>query len=130
MVALEDDVRSDGVGVGVDRLCRLGGRGVVVHAYVAEVVAHPGLHVGAYVRLERAAAGADHVVDRRALLLHQRGHAGVADAALQAEDVLGAQHILSSGGGGLAGVALRTRRRSAMPSGGATRRAPRTGARA
>jgi hypothetical protein len=83
---LEDDVGADRVGVGVDRLRRLVGGGVVVYADVAEVgTAEAGFHVGAGFGVERGSTGVDHVVDRGAFLFDEGSDTGVADRALEAQ---------------------------------------------
>ncbi len=95
LVALEDDVGADGVGVCVDRLRGFMGGAVVVHPDIAEVVAEPGLHVGAGVLVERAPARGDDVVDGRTLLLDHRGDAAVADSALEPEQARATQDVAS-----------------------------------
>ena len=72
LVALEHDVRPDGVGLRVDRLRRIMRGAVAVDADVAEVRTEPALHVGADVPGQRRATGGDHVVDRRALLVDEQ----------------------------------------------------------
>src|SRR6266508_362948 len=100
-VVLENDVRPDRERLRVHRPRRPVRRVVGVYPHVAEVLAEAGLHVDAGVRVERAAAaGVDHLVYWRTLLVDERAHARVADRALQAQQSRRAQHVGASGGRG------------------------------